>query len=134
MDLISVALRFEVGIAFAFFPLPVSLFVGIAFSIINELAVKYYRSKSSLAKKASVLVLFALLNTIVFAIGAFFSGNFIMHKGTERALISYENIKYCIFAVLYFALAIVLWRMLILGIPLLFKRNTEAKEDSPCRR
>ena len=130
MDLISIVLRFEVGAAFIFFSYPTSLFLGIAFSITNELAVKYYRIKSSIFKKASILTIFAFVNTLIFADGAFFKGNFIMNKGTEQAFVNYENIKWYIQGVFCFALAIVLLRMLFLGITILIQRCSSNKNTA----
>ncbi|MDH4240138.1 MAG: hypothetical protein OEW48_11295 [Phycisphaerae bacterium] len=117
MDLISLALRLEIGIPFAIFSWPLSLFTGIAFSIANELAVKYYKLKSKIFEKALILVIFSLVNTIIIAIGVLFHGTYVQHKGTENEFIDYENIKAAILFVPLFLLTMVLWRMLFLGIP-----------------
>lgn len=130
MDLISLMLRLEIGIAFVFFPYPISLLVGIAFSITNELAVKYNRITVGLIKKASILIIFSIVNALIFAIGAFFQGNFIMHRGTERAYVSYENIKWYIQGILCVALAMMLWRMFFLGITVLSQMKSKTKDKS----
>ena len=127
MDLISLALRLEIGVAFIFFSWPISLFIGIAFSIANELSVKYYRIKSSIFKKATVLITFAFVNTLIIAVGMFFHGKYVMHEGTEHSFIDYENIKAAVFAVLFFLLAIVLWRMLFLCITALAQWYSKPK-------
>ena len=128
MNLVSLALRFEISFAFML-SWPISLFVAIAFSITNELAVKYYRAKSGILKKASTLIIFAFVNTLIFATGAFFQVNFIMHRGTERAYVSYENIKWYIQGVLCFAIGIVLWRMLFLAVPALVQWRFKSKNQ-----
>ena len=127
MDLISLILRLEVGIAFTLFSWPISLFVGIAFAIANELAVKYCRIKSGVFKKASTLIIFAFVNTLIIAAGMLFHGKYVMHEGTERAFVDYENIKAAILAIVFFLLAIVLWRMLILGVTVLAQRYLKRK-------
>lgn len=123
MDLISLVLRLEIGIAFTLFSWPISLCVGVAFSIANELAVKYYRTKSNIFTKACTLIIFAFVNTLIIAVGMFFQGKYVMHEGTEHAFVDYENIKAAVFVVMFFLLAIVLWRMLFLGITVLVQHG-----------
>lgn len=112
---LAIYLRIEVGLPFAFFPWPVSIVVGVAFAIVNEITERRYRDRLTFGFQVCTLVVSSFLNGISFAVGMAATGKFV-HMRLKEIFIDYENIKAGISFAIAALLGMLFWRVLLLTI------------------